>query len=135
MNWSDLDFHPSARTLRQFAWIWLAVVGALGTIREFHGKRFGLTFIGAAIIVGVIGTIRPRLIQPLYAGMIATTFPIGWIVSRLLLGIIYFGVFTPVSILFKLAGRDALRRRRQEAQSYWQDKNQPRDPVRYLRQF
>src|SRR5271157_3715771 len=38
MQWSDIQFHPPSKTLRQFAWMWLACFGGLaaweGIVRE-----------------------------------------------------------------------------------------------------
>jgi hypothetical protein len=61
--------------------------------------------------------------------------PIGWIVSHLLLGVLFFGLFTPVGLVFKLIGRDALARRyAPERASYWESKPGARDIRSYLRQ-
>lgn len=129
MNWSDIDFRPSPRKLRQFAAIGFLVLAIAGAWRG------SLPLAGIGVAVGAIGMLLPTLIWPLYVALTVITFPIGWVVSRLLLAIVFFGVFTPVSLLFKLLGRDALRRRRAVDGSYWVDKNQPADPARYLRQF
>ena len=48
------------------------------------------------------------------------------IVSPIVLGIIFFGVFTPVALIFKLRGRDALNRRFESLQSsYWLHRTPP----------
>ena len=38
-------------------------------------------------------------------------FPIGWTVSLVLLGLVYYGLFTPIGLVFRLVGRDALQLR------------------------
>jgi hypothetical protein len=64
------------------------------------------------------------------------TWPIGWLISHLMLGAIYFGVFTPVAIVFRLIGRDPLARRfDRQASSYWEAYQPNRGLARYLRQF
>ncbi len=63
------------------------------------------------------------------------TYPIGWLVSRLLLGVLFYGMFTPLGLLFRLLGRDALARRaRPDASSYWITKEGPNDARSYFRQ-
>jgi hypothetical protein len=65
----------------------------------------------------------------------ALTMPIGWMVSRVLLGVLFFGLFTPVGFFFKLIGRDALCRRYEPQQaSYWESKPGATDVRSYLRQ-
>jgi hypothetical protein len=62
----------------------------------------------------------------------ALTMPIGLVVSRLLLGVLFFGLFTPVG---QLLGRDALARRYiPEQGSYWEPKPGAADIRSYLRQ-
>ena len=57
-------------------------------------------------------------------------------VSHLVLAVFYFGVFSAVSLIFRLIGRDALRRRLDpSASSYWEPKARAHDPRRYLQQF
>ena len=64
------------------------------------------------------------------------TFPIGWLVSQALLAIVYFGLFTPVAVVFRLVGRDVLGRKRQsEKTTYWQPYPPVTDLLRYFQQF
>jgi hypothetical protein len=62
-------------------------------------------------------------------------FVIGSVVGRLLLALCYYGVLTPIALLMRLRGRDALRLRRRECESYWVDLPPPPPPERYERQF
>ena len=48
------------------------------------------------------------------------------VVSPLVLGLLFFGLFTPIAWGMRLAGRDAMKRRFEpEASSYWQDRDPP----------
>ncbi len=44
---------------------------------------------------------------------------LGRIVSPLVLGVIFFGILTPVSLFTRLFGRDELRLKRSAGNSYW----------------
>ena len=59
------------------------------------------------------------------------------IVSPIVLGVMFFGVFTPIGIVMRLAGRDAMRRRLDPpARTYWQDRDPPGpDPSGLPNQF
>lgn len=127
----------SDRTLRQFAGLWLLVVGGLagwhGLVRDSHAVALGLGTL--AILVGTLGLARPRAVGPLFTGLMLVTYPIGWLVSRILLVVLFYGMFTPVALLFRLIGRDALvRRRRPAGPTYWAAKPEATDVRRYLRQ-
>lgn len=53
---------------------------------------------------------------------------LGWVNSRILLSLMYFGVFTPYSLVMRLAGRDVLNRRGPGRASYWIPRKHPRQP-------
>jgi hypothetical protein len=94
----------------------------------------GGLIVGAAT-GGLLGTLRPQWLRPVFVGWMILAFPVGWLVSHLLLGALYFAVFTPLGLLLRLLGKDALGLRRSTAASYWQKKPQQTDLRRYLRQY
>jgi hypothetical protein len=131
-------WRPSDRQLRQFAV--LAAVFFLGLALRWSWQVESATptAIGAglAIFIGSIGWWKPRAIRPIYLGWMIAAFPIGWTVSRMILGILFYGVFTPLGLCFRILRRDALSLKLQpEAASYWTLKETPGDPRRYFRQY
>jgi len=127
MHWSDLDFRPTPRKLRQFAALWIIVFAAVATFRHS-------TPLAIVAAVGLIGLAAPIVMRPIYVASSVVTFPIGWIVSRVLLAIIFFGIFTPVALLFRIARRDRLRLGKRDEASYWLPRESAA-PERYFRQF
>jgi hypothetical protein len=138
MRWSDIPFSPEPRTLRQFAGLWLAFFGGLAAWQGLMRGRPGLAAALAvlAVVVGGLGLMRPALVRPIFVGWMVLAFPIGWTVSLLLLGLVYYGLFLPIGLAFRLAGRDALALRpRPGATTYWAPHAAPADVRRYFRQF
>ena len=62
-------------------------------------------------------------------------FPIGWTVSQFMLLVLFYVVFTPVALVFRLMRRDALGLRRRDAASYWAVKPGAARAEDYFRQF
>ncbi|MFM7833168.1 MAG: SxtJ family membrane protein, partial [Planctomycetaceae bacterium] len=52
---------------------------------------------------------RPSFLRVLYVGWSLAAFPVGWLMSHLLLFAMYFGVFWPTGCLLRLLGWDPLR--------------------------
>jgi polyferredoxin len=81
-----------------------------------------------------VGSFVPRAVLPVYLALMVLAFPIGWVISELLLRLIYYGIFTPLGLWFRVIGRDALRLRKPETDSYWTRRRQSADPLGYYRQ-
>ena len=131
-------FAPSDRMLRQFSGLWIIFFGLIALLQELHHHRHTLALVLAilAVTIGPLGLAWPRAIKPIFIGWMALAYPIGWTISRLVLGLLYYGMFTPVAWLFRLSGRDELKLKpRREAATYWQPKPAAPDKARYFRQF
>jgi hypothetical protein len=138
MTWSEIPWRPTTRTLRQFAVLWLLFVGLLAWRFGFQrgDATWGGVLAATAGLVGVGGLVWPLLVRPLFLALTVVTLPLGWILSRLLLAILFYGLFTPIGLVFRLFGRDALQLRQPtNGTTYWQPKVTADDPRRYLQAF
>jgi hypothetical protein len=137
MNWSDLDWSPSHRVLRQFSGLCLLFMLSLAGWHRYQGQdvRAGI-FFTLAIAIGPLGLVRPGAVRPLFVAWMVLAFPIGWVVSRLAIALMYYVVLMPFGLLFKLIGRDALCRRYEpQLASYWVQRPETIDVRRYFRPY
>jgi hypothetical protein len=136
MQWSDVTKTPRSKTLRQFAGLWLVFFGGLAAWRAGHGHLDGRTKTIALIAFGVsvVGLARPAAVRWIYTGWMMAAFPIGWVVSRLMLAVMFYGVVTPVAWVFRLMRRDGLHLRRGQVGSYWSAKAGAAAAEEYFRQ-
>jgi hypothetical protein len=89
-----------------------------------------------SVVVGLVSLVAPRLLVPFEMGWLRLGELIGKIVSPLVLGIIFFMLITPVSLLGRILGRDELRLRKANTDSYWIDREPPGpDGVTFKNQF
>src|SRR5262249_50777110 len=138
MQWSDIRFDPDRKTLRQFAGLWMVFFGGVALWQALARGRgnLGLSIGALAMVVGVAGLTRPEWVRLIYIGWMVLACPIGWTVSQVILLILYFGLFTPIALVFRLIGRDPLQRaRRAGVESYWAPKPAPVDVRSYFKQF
>ena len=143
----DIDLRPDDRRLRQFGFIALAAFGALAAMAWFERLvfAFGLgearpfaaaALAGLGLLSALLSLLRPGANRPLYVGLTLMALPIGYLLSYLLMGALFYLLITPLGLLFRIIGRDPLHRRFEpEAGSYWISAA-PRPPrERYFRQF
>lgn len=125
---------PTDRTLRQFAAIAAVAFPTLAWVatRNTTAAVFAATIGGAALLTWS----RPQLLKRPFVWVSLATAPIGMVLGEVLLLTMYFGVFAPIGLLFKLIGRDPLSRKfDRSAKSYWVERTASRAPATYLRQF
>lgn len=95
--------------------------------------------------VGVVGCVTALLssgvAKTLYSGWMRAAVPVGWTVSHVILGAIYFLVFAPIGIVLRLMGHDPMERRPPPGEgdraevSYWRERSPAPESSRYFRQF
>ena len=143
----DIDLRPDERKLRQFGFIALAAFVALAAMAWFERLvfAFGLgearpvvagALAGLGLLSALLSLLYPGANRPLYVGLTLVALPIGYLLSYLMMGALFYLLITPVGLLFRIIGRDPLHRRLEpEAESYWIPLG-PRPPrERYFRQF
>lgn len=136
MTFNDINFNPAPRDLRVFSLLWLVAFGLLGGLHAWRGGEWAPVIWGVAGVGGGAGLLLPRVMKPVYVGWMVAAFPIGWTISLALLALVYYFVFTPLALVFRLIGRDALGRRfDREAESYWVRRPPAPGLERYFKQF
>ena len=144
MSLITIDWHPDRRKLRQFGLLMLGGCAVLGLVVAWKIDWASLapewnrtTLIWAiGLVFGLLALFRPGWLRPAYLVWMGLAFPVGWVLSHLLLGVVFYGVFTMVGLLFRILGRDPLRLRRpQGVTSYWVDRPTQRRAADYFRQF
>jgi hypothetical protein len=127
------DWNPPVKMLRVFA------VGQLAVF-TFVGYAFvkpALPYLaGYAAIFLVVSLIAPRIARYPYVAFTALMLPIGLVVGHVVLGIVYFGIFSPLALVFRFMGRDELGLRFDRTTNTYFQKRAPQPPAkRYFRQF
>lgn len=144
MKMVEMNWQPTERQLRQFGMISLIAVPLAGwlfmhrpmpgTWSSTQGVILGILFM-SGLLMAFLSLVSPRLLRWPFLALCLVGLPIGMIVSELVIAAIYFLVFTPMALLFKLIGRDALQRKLEpDAVTYWQAKRQASGPASYFRQ-
>src|SRR5262249_43752382 len=90
------EWRPSENQLRQFSGICLLGFPALGFVlwRSSGSVWPFLVLMAIGILVCSIGLARPRAVYPVYVALLAVSLPIGWVVSGILLRLVFFAVIT-----------------------------------------
>lgn len=108
------------KDLRYFSFIWFVIF----TVIAFYPLQKGLEprtwSLGLAILFLLIALIKPEILKGFYVLWVRMGEIMGRIMSKVIMLILYFGVFTPISLILKFLGKDLLHKKiDKQASSYW----------------
>ena len=116
MNFSDIEL-PSNRKFGFFFTFVFVVAAAY----FFNSKNmiWAYIFAIASLIFLVVTVAKADILLPLNKLWMRFGLLLGMVVSPIVLGVIFFGVFTPIAMLMRLSGRDELRLKYAQKASHW----------------
>ncbi len=132
----EINWKPDRRELRTFGIAMIVGFGLLAALAYFwwHRPTVALVFASVGGVAGLLGLSGTRAAMVVYLPWMAIAFVMGNVVSRVLVTAFFFLVITPMGLVMRLVGRDALQRKNRRP-SYWDDLPPPPDRARYERQF
>ena len=129
----DINRNPTARQLRQFAAA-TTIMLPLVTWCWTRGTAPTLIALAVASLLAVVSVVRPATIKPVFVALSLLTWPIGVVISELVLVTLYFLVFTPAGLVSRLLRRDPLMLKpRSDTASTWTSRTRTPDADDYFR--
>lgn len=119
-----INWNPSTKDMRWFGVVILIGFGLIGFAVKRHGHPETATTIWAiSSAIGFLAIVMPPIARPFYLIWMFIALVMGSVMSRIVMGVIFYFVLSPVAIVFKLMKRDAINRRKPEVprETYWSE--------------
>ena len=125
------------RALRNFGLLMACVLLLAGSWLWWQGAASWPWMTGASALLAVIGLAVPATLRPFYKAWMVLALLLGWIMTRVILTLVYYLVLTPIALLGRAFGEQFLQLKTStEAKSYWVRRTGPARPKGdYERQF
>jgi hypothetical protein len=131
-----LNRDPSRAELRWFGVLFAGFFGLVGLMASRGSDRTAAVLWGFGAGVAVLYYAVPPLRRPIYLAWVYATYPIGFVISYVVLALVYFAVFAPTGLALRILGRDPLERRFERARaSYWVEHPGSTPHSRYFKQY
>ena len=112
--------HISKKTLRQFGFLicftFPFLIGWFLPLLGGHPFRVWTLFI--SMPAGILGILRPGLLLYPYKAWMKLGHILGWVNSRIILGLVFFIVLQPIAFIMRILGHDPLRTKKFAQESY-----------------
>ena len=99
------------KELRSFGFIVggvFCLVGMWPVVRYGEGIRLWALVTGLLLVS--LGLVAPTLLTPIFRAWMKIGHVMGWINTRIILGVLFFGLITPMGVIMRLFGWDSMRR-------------------------
>jgi hypothetical protein len=131
-----MDKQSENKQLRSFGLLVggiFAVISIWPLVRRGQPPQLWVLILAGLLIVPAL--IFPRSLRLVYRVWMTIGHILGWINTRIILGMVFYGLFTPMGLVMRLLGNDPMRHRfEREADSY-RIVRQPRPSSHLIRQF
>ncbi len=95
-----------------------------------HDEQIRVWSLVIAFIFLILGMLNSKILTPLNTVWFKFGLFLGKIVSPIVMGIIFFLIVTPISIVMKIFGKDLLNLKYNNQKSYWVEKNDPKSKMK-----
>jgi len=105
---------------RKSALLVAAVLALISAWNFYRGRMTVVAVLGSiSLALFFIGLLVPPLARRFHHAWMSLAAVLGYVNSRILLFLMFYGVVTPYGLISRLFGRDPLNRRAQAKESYW----------------
>lgn len=125
------------KDLRSFGVTFGVIFGILAGALWWKGKDTYSTFAILSLIFFLTGFILPALLKPLQKAWMVFAVVLGWFMTRAILSVLFYAVFTSIGVLSRLFGKNFLDLKLSGLEkSYWIPReSRPFDKSNYEKQF
>ena len=89
-----------------------------GLLMYYNKESYQIIGIIASTFIG-LGFITPIILKPIYFAWMVFAAILGWVMTRVILSLVFYLIITPISLITRLIGEDFLSLKNIESDSYW----------------
>ena len=117
----------SRKDLKNFGFAIGFILLMIGLFLFVRGKDLFVYFFSIGSILIILGGITPFILKPIYKIWMIFAVIIGWIMTRIILSVLFFSIITIIGLFTRLIGKDFLNLKSKSNESYWNIRNKERE--------
>jgi hypothetical protein len=124
------------KQLRHFGYLVGGIFGLIGLwplVWRHQNPR--LWALALTVLLVVPALVAPRTLAPVYRVWMRLGEVLAWINTRIILGVVFYLVVTPIGVVMRLMGHDPMRRKFEQTGESYRVRCVPRPATHMMRQF
>ena len=117
----------SRKDLKNFGFAIGFILLIIGLFLFVRGRDLFVYFFSIGSILIILGGITPFILKPIYKIWMIFAVIIGWIMTRIILSVLFFSIITIIGLFTRLIGKDFLNLKSKSNESYWNIRNKERE--------
>ncbi|HHL71593.1 MAG TPA: hypothetical protein ENJ29_03690 [Bacteroidetes bacterium] len=123
-----IALQSTTKQLREFGITMGVVIGLVSAYLYWSGNAAWQTVAAVAGVFAAVGLVLPVVLKPLYSLWMSFAVVMGFVMTRVILTLLFSIVFVPVGLMIRLLRKDPLNERIEpSAKTYWHK----RDPSEF----
>ena len=111
------------KDLKNFGFIIGIILSLFGSFLFYEQIDYFIYFVSIGLTFLSLGLIAPKILKPIYKVWMTFAVIIGWIMTRLILSVLFYSVITGIAILTRIIGKDFLNLKINNNESYWNNRD------------
>ena len=111
------------KDFKSFGFIIGIILSLFGLFLFYKQIDYFIYFVSVGSTFLTLGLIAPKILKPIYVVWMTLAVVIGWIMTRLILSVLFYSVITGIAILTRIIGKDFLNLKINNNESYWNNRD------------
>ena len=111
------------KDLKSFGFIIGFILMLISVFLFFREKDSFIYFFSIGLIFNGLGIIIPAALKPFYKIWMTFAIIIGWVMTRVILSVLFYLIISTIGIFARLVGKDFLNLKSKNNESYWNIRN------------
>ena len=111
------------KDLKNFGLIIGIILSLFGLFLIYKRISYFIYFVIVGLIFASLSFIAPKILKPIYKVWMTFAVIIGWIMTRLILSVLFYTIITGIAIFTRIIGKDFLNLKINNKESYWNSRD------------
>tara|TARA_B100001564_G_C20299543_1_gene516274 strand:+ start:60 stop:470 length:411 start_codon:yes stop_codon:yes gene_type:complete len=130
------NINTSKKDLRSFGYTIGIILFIISAVLFYYNNQLYQNLTVIAAIFVLLGVLIPQLLKPIYLVWMTFAVILGWVMTRVILSVIFYLIMTPIGFLSRLLGEDFLALKKIKSDSYWNHRDRLKELSQdYEKQF